>query len=155
MFIPSIIAKRVITKSPIQCHCQYHQSKEIGFSLGFIKLFIKPGCGLCSINPSSSPDSQKKTNMRLEEIEINVNYHKPPSTNQILLPFQAWKPWWPTNYLEHIRPMFQPADCKTVRQKCQKLIFLKSREVFDHPSLTARTKQFLEEIGKQSNQQSI
>ena len=38
-----------------------NQRKLSFFSIGFVKLFIKPGCSLYSINPSSWQDSQNKT----------------------------------------------------------------------------------------------
>ena len=40
MCIPSIIVRRVITKSSIQWHRWYHQSQEIAFSSRFFKLFV-------------------------------------------------------------------------------------------------------------------
>ena len=40
MCIPSIIVRRVITKSSIQWHRWYHQSWEIAFSSWFVKLFV-------------------------------------------------------------------------------------------------------------------
>ena len=40
MCIPSIIVRRVITKSSIQWHRWYHQSWEIAFSSWFVKLLL-------------------------------------------------------------------------------------------------------------------